>query len=144
MTVRLFVYGTLKEGFPNHHFNTGTRLPGCYKTRLAYPLLVVRLLNEDRAPWLVDQPGQGHQVIGQVFEIAASSLPAIDALEEVGLATGYVREALELQDCAEPGHCMVAYAYLKPAQHLPQCLEWEGPFQEYTQALAEGYWLIQR
>ncbi len=56
--IRLFVYGTLKQGFPNHGINTGRRVPGRFRTRKAHPLLVVRLPHEDRAPWLLDQPGQ--------------------------------------------------------------------------------------
>ena len=139
--VRLFVYGTLKDGFPNCHFNTGRRLPGTYRTRLAYPLLVVRLPHEDRAPWLVDQPGEGFQVLGQVFEVDALALPAIDRLEEVGLPTGYARVEIELEAVSGPTLPFAAFVYLKPQHHLPQCLSQEGPFEEYTLQLARGYWL---
>lgn len=139
--VRLFVYGTLKEGFPNHHVNTGRRLAGIYRTKEALPLLVVKLVNEDRAPWLVDRPGQGFQVVGQLFEIARDSLPAIDKLEEVGRPTGYIRKDIELEDCNDPSTAVRACAYLKPAHHLRHCLGQEGPFSEYTLQLAQGYWL---
>jgi gamma-glutamylaminecyclotransferase len=141
MLVRLFVYGTLKEGFPNHHFNTGRRLPGVFRTRQAFPLLVVRLANEDRAPWLVNQPGHGFQVLGQVFEVAASALPAIDRLEELGQPTGYVRDEIELHNVDDPSTPVRAFAYLKPEHHLCQCLAQEGPFSDYTLQLAQGYWL---
>ena len=141
MTVRLFVYGTLKEGFPNHPFNVGRRLPGLYRTREAFPLLVVRLQNEDRAPWLLDEPGQGLQVLGQVFEVDPGSLRDIDELEEVGRPTGYIRKEVELEWCNEPESCTHAFAYFRPSDHLSQCLAIEGPFSEYTQQLAQGYWL---
>jgi gamma-glutamylaminecyclotransferase len=141
MLVRLFVYGTLKEGFPNHHFNAGRRVPGIFKTRETFPLLVVKLPNEDRAPWLVDQPGHGFQVVGEVFEIESDSLPAIDKLEEVGLPTGYVRHEIELEDGLAPGNSVRAFAYMKPPNHLQQCLAHEGPFSKYTLQLATGYWL---
>lgn len=137
--VRLFVYGTLKEGFPNHHFNAGRRLPGIYRTKKSFPLLVVQLPSEDRAPWLIDLPGDGYQVLGQVFELDAASLPVIDKLEEVGLPTGYIRVEIELESVAEDGAQLLAFAYLKPEHHLPQCLAREGPFNEYTLQLAEGY-----
>lgn len=143
MKVRLFVYGTLKEGFPNHHFNTGRRLAGVFQTREAYPLLVVRLPNEDRAPWLVNLPGQGWPVRGQVFEVDASALPALDRLEELGQPTGYVRVPIELQALGGDAAPCQAQAYLKPADHLCQCLEREGPFPEYTLELARGYSLDQ-
>jgi gamma-glutamylaminecyclotransferase len=141
MPIRLFVYGTLKQGFPNHHLNGGQRIPGTFRTHLRFPLLVVRLPNEDRAPWLMQQPGAGFQVSGQVFEVDDAALPAIDALEEVGLPTGYVRECILLEDAADPARQMQAHAYLKPTHHLQHCLAHEGPFAAYTLALAEGYWL---
>lgn len=147
-TVRLFVYGTLKQGFPNHHHNRGQRLPGEFRTRLAHPMWVVRLPNEDRAPWLMDLPGQGHQVRGEVYEVAATELPAIDRLEEVGRPTGYVRVAIELEPAdgdgpASSASSFWAQAYLKPASHLAQCLQREGPYADYTLSLAQGYWLVQ-
>lgn len=141
MLVTLFVYGTLKEGFPNDHFNDGRRVPGVYQTKDAFPLWVVKLKNEDRAAWLMNQRGHGFQVRGQVFEVDAASLPAIDELEEVGLPTGYIREIIEVQDVNNPSHCLKAYAYLKPEDHWQLCLAREGPFDEYTLELAQGYWL---
>lgn len=136
----LFVYGTLKEGFPNHHLNVGRRVPGVFRTRQAWPLFVVRLPNEERAPWLVDAPGQGHRVAGQVFEVAPEAMASIDAFEEVGRPTGYVRVELELASEAD-GAPVVAYGYLKPQHELARCLAVEGPFAEYTLALAQGYWI---
>ncbi len=38
---RVFVYGTLKEGFRNFHVNRGTRLPGEFVTEQAFPLYVI-------------------------------------------------------------------------------------------------------
>ena len=89
MPIRLFVYGTLKAGFPNHHLNTGRRVPGRFVTCQAYPMYVVRLPAEDRTPWLMNQPGQGQPVHGEVYEVDEADLPAIDRLEEVGQPTGY-------------------------------------------------------
>lgn len=135
----LFVYGTLKEGFPNHHLNIGRRVPGLFQTRAARPLLVVRLCQEDRAPWLLDAPGQGFPVRGQVFEIQPEDLVAIDAFEEVGRPTGYVRVELEL--ASAQGEAVTAFAYVKPPHQLGDCLQVDGPFEEYTAELARGYWL---
>jgi len=135
----LFVYGTLKEGFPNHHLNIGRRVPGLFQTRAARPLLVVRLRQEDRAPWLLDAPGQGFPVRGQVFEIQPEDLVAIDAFEEVGRPTGYVRVELEL--ASAQGEAVTAFAYVKPPDQLGNCLQVEGPFEEYTAELARGYWI---
>ena len=140
-TVLLFVYGTLKQGFPNHHLNRGRRLPGVFRTCLPHPLHVVRLPHEDRAPWLLDAPGQGLPVQGEVYEVDAADLPAIDRLEEEGRPGGYRRQAVDLEDPADPARRLTAFAYLKPPDDLAQCLAQEGPFDIYTPALARGYWL---
>lgn len=141
MPALIFVYGTLKQGFPNHALNPGRRVGGTYRTREALPLYVVRLPGEARAPWLVDQPGHGHRVTGQVFEVDAATLQAMDAFEEVGLPTGYVRVEIELEALDAPAPPLRAHAYLKPPHQLADCLAREGPFAEYTLALARGYWL---
>lgn len=140
----IFVYGTLKEGFPNHFRNPGQRVTGSFRTRQRFPLYVVRLPSENRAPWLVNSPGEGHQVAGQVFEVDGATLAQMDAFEEVHLPTGYVRADVELEpvdDGTTVRHTLRAHVYLKRPAELPLCLAIEGPFAEYTPELAAGYWL---
>jgi gamma-glutamylaminecyclotransferase len=143
MSSLIFVYGTLKEGFPNFHFNPGRRIPGTYRTRQALPFYVVQLRDEDRAPWLVNQPGQGVQVSGQVFEVDAATLQSMDEFEEVGLPTGYVRVAVELEAVDDAGTVLQAHVYMKEEHQMVECLAVEGPFAEYTEQLAVGYRLEQ-
>ena len=140
----IFVYGTLKEGFPNHFRNPGQRVTGSFRTRQRFPLYVVRLPSENRAPWLVNSPGEGHQVAGQVFEVDGATLAQMDAFEEVHLPTGYVRADVELEPVdggTTVPHTLRAHVYLKRPTELPLCLAIEGPFAEYTSELAVGYWL---
>lgn len=139
MPALIFVYGTLKHGFPNHPRNTGRRVPGDFRTLLPFPLYVVQLTNEDRAPWLVHGPGQGSQVTGQVFEIDDDQLPALDRFEEVGLPQGYVRVEIELEPVGAPGQRIACLAYVKLENQLAECLAIGGPFAEYTLELAAGY-----
>jgi gamma-glutamylaminecyclotransferase len=139
MQLLVFVYGTLKEGFPNFHLNPGRRIPGTYRTRQALPFYVVQLRDEDRAPWLVNKPGQGVQVAGQVFEVDAATLQAMDDFEEVGLPTGYVRVELELEAVDQAGVGVSAHAYMKEEHQMVECLAVEGPFAEYIEQLAVGY-----
>lgn len=139
MPLRVFVYGTLKEGFPNFHRNPGQRVPGTYRTRQPFPFYVVQLPVEDRAPWLMNSPGQGVQVSGQVFEVDAATLQAMDVFEEVGLPTGYVRVELELEAIDQGGPVLHAHAYMKLEHQLVECQVIEGPFAEYTAQLAAGY-----
>jgi gamma-glutamylaminecyclotransferase len=133
----IFVYGTLKEGFPNFAFNPGRRVPGTFRTLQPFPFYVVQLAVENRAPWLVNSPGQGVVVSGQVFEVDDATLQAMDDFEEVGLPTGYVRLTLELED--EAGRVVSAHAYMKHEHQLVECLVVEGPYEEYTAELAVGY-----
>lgn len=139
MSTLVFVYGTLKQGFPNFARNPGRRVGGPYRTREPYPLYVVQLPNEDRAPWLVDSPGAGLPVLGEVFEVEAADLVVMDAFEEVGLPGGYVRTEITLEAVAAPHAVLRAQAYLKPAHQLTAHHRKEGPFGEYTLALARGY-----
>lgn len=142
----VFVYGTLKAGFPNHAVNTGRQVAGRYRTQQAFPLYVVKLHNEDRAPWLVNNPGEGFQVYGEVIEVDAPTLQAMDVLEEVGQPTGYRRVEIVLE-ALNPAHATTpstsAYVYLKQMHQMADCLAIEGPYSEYTQDLADGYWLAE-
>src|SRR3954468_2126222 len=70
----VFVFGTLKEGFPNFATNRGKRLPGAYVTREPYPLPRV---GERHSPWMLDLPGEGHPVSGQVFAVDDETLAAM-------------------------------------------------------------------
>ena len=94
----VFVFGTLKENFPNHHKNTGVRQPGSFCTRDRYPLYLV---GERHSPWLLEQPGVGHRVTGEVFEVTNAGLAAMNALERVGERDGYHRTAVSISRAAE-------------------------------------------
>src|SRR2546425_4132829 len=66
MSHHVFVFGTLKEGFPNFTVNKGLRVAGEFATVQRLPLYLV---GERHSPWLINAPGQGHQVVGQVFQV---------------------------------------------------------------------------
>lgn len=137
----IFVYGTLKEGFPNAHLNLGQRVPGQFRTVQRFPFYVVRLPLENRAPWLMHQPGLGHHVTGQVFEVDDANLAALDRFEEVGRPTGYIRVPVMLRSIDDRYVEVQAFAYMKQPQQLSDDIPREGPFEEYTPALAAGYWI---
>jgi gamma-glutamylaminecyclotransferase len=59
---RVFVYGTLKQGEPNHHWMTDTskgfsRFLGDGRTVKKYPLVIGTNFN---IPFILDRPGHGH------------------------------------------------------------------------------------
>jgi len=93
----LFVYGSLKEGFPNHHVNRGRRVPGVFRTVQPYPLY----LADGVLPCLLARPGAGLRVQGQLFEVAEDDLAAMDALERVGEPGGYARITIEVEPAGD-------------------------------------------
>ena len=84
----VFVYGTLKEGFPNFRVNRGSRVPGAFVTRQRFRLYLV---GERCTPWLIDDPGHGARVAGQVFAVDDATLEQMDLLEGTAEPDGYRR-----------------------------------------------------
>lgn len=71
---RLFVYGTLKKGFRNHHFLKGARLLSDEAEMEGF------LLHLGGYPGMID----GHGIVhGELYEITEDMLPALDRLEGV-------------------------------------------------------------
>jgi gamma-glutamylaminecyclotransferase len=111
-TYRVFVYGTLKKGFPNHaRWMRQARLVGRFRTRERYRLV----LNGDRySPCLVAGAGQGRRVEGEVYAVEASGLKQLDRLERIDRPDGYRRHHIVV-DALEPpksASCNV-FVYLK-------------------------------
>lgn len=124
----VFVYGTLKQGFPNFSSNRGTRLPGDFTTVERYPFYLV---GERHSPWLLNRAGNGERVTGQVFEVDSVALAGMDALERIAEADGYRRVELALMP-THGTHVITAFAYLKQAEHLVSSDVRAGPLSEYT------------
>jgi gamma-glutamylaminecyclotransferase len=131
----VFVFGTLKEGFPNFATNRGVRMGGRFITREAYPLYLV---GDRHSPWLIDEPGTGARVAGEVFRVDAETLGAMDSLERVAEPDGYRRVILEVE-CAETATHHRAYAYLKAADQLVPSQIRKGPLHDYTHDHAALY-----
>lgn len=131
----VFVFGTLKEGFPNFATNRGVRVAGSFRTCAAYPLYLV---GDRHSPWLVDSPGTGARVSGQVFRVDDATLAAMDILERVSEPDGYRREVLELEGGDAPRR-LSAYAYLKPPGQLVMSEVRAGPLDEYGHEHAALY-----
>lgn len=134
-TTLVFVFGTLKEGFPNFATNRGRRVDGTFITRDALPLYLV---GERRVPWMLLSPGQGLRVKGQVFEVDAQTLSAMDHLERIHDADGYRRVPLAVEG-GTPWRAIEVQAYLKPAEQFTAELPRVGPFDEYTLEHAAQY-----
>lgn len=130
----VFVFGTLKEGFPNFAENRGVRVAGSFRTSAAYPLYLV---GERHVPWLVNSPGAGVRVSGEIFRVDGAALAAMDKLERVSEPDGYRREVLEVEGDS-PG-LLLAYAYLKQPGQLVMSDVRAGPLEEYKREHAALY-----
>ncbi|RQM21923.1 hypothetical protein B5M09_009324 [Aphanomyces astaci] len=92
-TTNVFVYGTLKRGFPNYALYLGPAVDlkkatflGDAITCTPYPLVV----GGDRfVPFLLSVPGEGVPIAGEVYAVDASTLEALDILE--GISSGYYK-----------------------------------------------------
>jgi gamma-glutamylaminecyclotransferase len=111
MLHRIFVYGTLKKEFPNYErYMTSARFMGNYRTVEKYPLI---LFSGRYVPGMLDRPGEGHHIEGELFEVDDENLARIDLLEGTHEPDGYRRKSIAVKaiDKNEPNQTQ-AYAYL--------------------------------
>lgn len=110
MTQKIFVFGTLKRGFPLHEEGlSGAKFLGVYRTRERYPMLIA---GPWFAPMMLDEPGTGHRVAGELYEVEESAIPLLDRLESVG-QPGNFRVAIEVEPAGGDGLPCTALAYMK-------------------------------
>lgn len=81
---KVFVYGTLKKGEPNHHWLT-TECNGLAnfvcngKTIAKFPLIIATKYN---IPFLLNAPQTGHNITGEIYSIDEKMLANLDELED--------------------------------------------------------------
>ena len=96
--VRVFVYGTLRTGEPNHDLLDGQVLVRCARTGPAYELV-------DLGPFPAMLKGGRTSVLGEVYQIDRFALAALDRLE--GHPRLYRRQPIRLED----GDEVLAYLF---------------------------------
>ncbi|KAF1875120.1 hypothetical protein Lal_00007736 [Lupinus albus] len=85
----IFAYGTLKQGFPNYDLmqnliiKNDAVLIGTFSTRQPYPLVC----GPHGIPYLINIPGSGHQVKGDLYSVSHRALVGLDEFE--GVSLGY-------------------------------------------------------
>jgi gamma-glutamylaminecyclotransferase len=115
--VLLFVFGTLKRGFPLHERGLArSRFIGEARTTERFPMVIA---GDRFAPMLLHEPGighrvagelyAGHRVAGELYAVSPVEIETIDGLEHIGKA-GHFRLAIEV-DCG--GSRLTAFAYFK-------------------------------
>ncbi len=107
---RVFVYGTLKRGFP--YFDIAMRrhqFVGRFSTCERFPLVIA---GTSYSPTLIFEPGRGHRVVGEVFEVDAAGLAYLDDFEGTDSPAGYRRTTLAVAAENDPSES-AAWAYVK-------------------------------
>jgi gamma-glutamylaminecyclotransferase len=139
--LRIFVYGTLKAGFPNAHINRGVRVPGTFVT---VPRLALHIVGANHVPWLVVPPSaaEGMPVQGELYDLQDVDLPRMDDLEDIGKPGGYRREVIQVQRLHADGTVEPpeeASVYLQDLAHLGSQPLQAGPLLAYTAEHAAHY-----
>jgi gamma-glutamylaminecyclotransferase len=90
----VFVYGTLKAGFPFHPLALSkAQFLGTVQTAQAYPLMIAA---DFFGPMMLDRPGEGLVVHGELYAVKHDQLPVLDRLEDLG-ASGSFRTTLQVE-----------------------------------------------
>jgi gamma-glutamylaminecyclotransferase len=110
---RIFIYGTLKRGFPNHVLLADALFVGLVRTVEAYPLVV-------QGPWfspaLLPEPGSGMRVSGELWEVDDAKFSELDDLESLHKPTGYIREFIMVEHPNLSAERV--WAYFKPRDRI--------------------------
>lgn len=113
------------------------RVAGEFVTEEAHPLYV---LGRCPVPWLVERPGEGLRVRGQVFEVDDATLAAMDELEMESVPGWYVRRRIRVSQTGLPQTAPIeVFVYFGCASRLVGVPVHCGPIAEYTLADAAGY-----
>lgn len=107
----VFVYGTLKRGFPNYdEWMKPFKYIADGKTCNEYRLIA-------GGPYfsLILMEGEGHPIIGEIYEVDEAGLAQLDQIESVGKPLGYKRLII---DATISGQMVKAWIYLKNAQQV--------------------------
>ncbi|CAH8309849.1 unnamed protein product [Eruca vesicaria subsp. sativa] len=150
-TTLVFTYGTLKRGFSNHVLmqdlikSGDASFKGVYQTLDKYPLVC----GPYRVPFLLNKPGTGHRVTGELYAVSPRGLSRLDELE--GITRGhYVRQTIRIAAGEKQGGDLETEqqeeSYLVEAYYAHKSYEeelWERnkgrSFGAYTENEARGY-----
>ncbi|XP_068165070.1 gamma-glutamylaminecyclotransferase C-like [Antennarius striatus] len=124
----IFVYGTLMKGQPNHYrmfdkANGEAEFLASACTTQKYPLVIATQFN---VPFLLNDPGQGHHIQGEIYRVDQRMLKFLDEFEDMYQRTLVQLEVKGTQSRAdggeerlEPGNLTEAYGYTK-VQYPPE------------------------
>lgn len=94
--MKIFVYGTLKRGFYNHHFLKDAVLLGQDCTLgSTYDLKEFKSDEHPSYRYPAMLENGSHRIAGEVYEVSAATLDQLDILEEIDIS--YIRKNIDLK-----------------------------------------------
>ena len=103
MTHRVFVYGTLKQGYPNNPLLEGSEFLGEAVTVLTYKMV------ETSFPVIMPDPS-GKPVAGEIYTVDDATLARLDELEREGRS--YDRVMIDTMLPLSNGECLPTQAFI--------------------------------
>lgn len=136
----IFSYGTLKRGFQNHVLmeelkaTDDASFKGVYTTMEAFPLVI----GPYGIPFLINKPGSGYRIIGELYSVTAQGLARLDELE--GIETGHY-ERLPVKVVADGGEILAVEAYFAHRSFADELWKkcGEGGVNEYSMEMGNKY-----
>ncbi|KAJ8448463.1 hypothetical protein Cgig2_022091 [Carnegiea gigantea] len=139
----IFVYGTLKKGFPNHHLieefspSNDAVFMGKYQTVKPFPLVCGPL----GIPFLINKPRSGHRVKGELYSVSGRALARLDELEGISIGN-YERLPIDVVAAdggSDGGDAVEAYfAHRSYGEEMWAKNGWVG-MEEYLDSDGEKY-----
>lgn len=137
----VFTYGTLKQGFSNHGLiqdmiSTGDAVfIGNYQTLEKLPLVC----GPYRVPFLINLPGSGEKVWGELYAVSPRALTRMDELE--GTSRGHYERLPVAIDGGKDGEVSYVEAYYAHRNYAMELWKKNGErgFSSYTEKEAKGY-----
>ncbi|KAG6429404.1 hypothetical protein SASPL_107455 [Salvia splendens] len=133
----IFTYGTLKQGFSNHALLQDLISTGdaafVRAARTLHPLPLV--CGPYRVPFLLNLPGLGHRVSGEIYAVSPAAVARMDDLEGIGRGH-YERLPIQIETEAETVEAYYAHGSYAEAMWRRSGGE---AYNCYTEKAAKGY-----
>lgn len=133
--INVFVFGTLKQGFPNFYLNQGKKLEDHFITQTTY---LFYLVGERHTPCIFEKQGEGSGIQGEVYQVTDKQLKVLDQLERVDEPDGYFREKITVIN-TKTHETIEAYIYLKTEEQIDPTEIKIGPIDCYLEEHATLY-----
>ncbi|CRK99930.1 CLUMA_CG013230, isoform A [Clunio marinus] len=135
--LKVFVYGTLKNGQPNYHLlnnieNGFSKFVAIGKTSQKFPLVVGTRYN---IPFLINRPGIGNHVVGEIYSIDEKMFARLDVLEDYPEFYDREIQDIDIEDGKEKLKCWVYLLKNFPEKllNLPHIAEYKNSAEKRYQ-----------